>query len=51
MSTPMEDDGFNPLFLKQDSVYVYDYNIESLRNEMDKKLLSVLSEEGLQEII
>ena len=35
--------GRNPLFLKQDSVYVYDYNIESLRGmKMDKKLLSVL---------
>ena len=35
--------GRNPLFLKRDSFYVYDYNIESLRGmKMDKKLFSIL---------
>ena len=40
--------GRNPLFLKQDSFYVYDYNIESLRGmKMDKKLLSVLGSQRI----
>ena len=40
--------GRNPLFLKRDSVYVYDYNIESLRGmKMDKKLLSVLGSQRI----
>ena len=38
----------NPLFLKRDSFYVYDYNIESLRGmKMDKKLLSILGSQRI----
>ena len=40
--------GRNPLFLKRDSFYVYDYNIESLRGmKMDKKLLSILGSQRI----
>ena len=40
--------GRNPLFLKRDSIYVYDYNIESLRGmKIDKKLLSILGSQRI----